>query len=76
MVLGLDVVDVLALGPGPLGSGVGGQDDDVRLATTEHFYPRLKISKSEQLELNLELIFAKYISLILQYKLISLLTSW
>ena len=67
MVHGLDDVDALALGPGPLGSGVGGHDDDVRLATTELFYPRLTISKSEQLELNLKLIFAKYISLILLY---------
>ena len=76
MVLGLDVVDALALGPGPLGSGVGGHDDDVGLATTELFYSRLTIPKSEQLELNLEIIFANYISLILQfYKLISLLTS-
>ena len=65
MVLGLDVVDALALGPGPLGSGVGGHDDDVGLATTELSYSRLTIPKSEQLELNLELVFAKYISLIL-----------
>ena len=73
VVLGLDD-DALA-GPGLLGSGVGGHDDDVGLATTELFYSRLTLPKSEQLELNLEMIFAKYISLILQYKLISLLTS-
>ena len=63
--LGLDDVDALALGPGLLGSGVGGHNNDVMLATTELFYPRLTTSKSEQFELSLKLMFAKYISLIL-----------
>ena len=35
MVLGLDVVDTIVLGPGLLDSGVGGHD--TRLATTELF---------------------------------------
>ena len=57
MVLGLDDVGALALGPGLLGSGVGGHNNDDMLATTELFYPRLTTSKSEQfvLELNLKL---------------------
>ena len=46
MVLGLDDVDALAPGPGLLGSGVGGHDDDVVLATTELFYSRFILPKA------------------------------
>ena len=53
MVLGLDD-DALAAGPGLLGSGVGGHDDDVELVTTELFYSRFQFPRSELLELDLE----------------------
>ena len=45
MVLGLDV-GALVLGPGLLGSGVGGHDDDVVLVTTELFYSRFILPKA------------------------------
>ena len=56
MVLGLDDVDALATGPGLLGSGVGGHDDDVVLVTTELFYSRFQFPRSELLELDLEML--------------------
>jgi hypothetical protein len=46
VVLGLDDVDALAPGPGLLGSGVGGHDDDVVLVTTELFYSRFIFPKA------------------------------
>ena len=54
MVLGLDDVSALALGPGLLGSGVGGHDDDLELVTTELSYSRFQFPRSELLELDLE----------------------
>ena len=46
VVLGLDDVDARAPGPGLLGSGVGGHDDDVVLVTTELFYSRFIFPKA------------------------------